>query len=213
MEIELKLSILLIMFSLLLGTYACWSFPEIIASHWGLSGESNGYLPRIFGAFLLPLIMILIFVLFLGLPRLDPLRANIEAFKTSYHRFVFVLTSFLFLVYLQTILWNLGTKISFTLTMPILLGGLFFYSGVLLEKTKRNWFIGIRTPWTLSSNEVWDKTHQFGSKVFKIAGVLMLFALVIPAYSFFIIVGVALVAALGTVIYSYVAYAELRKKA
>jgi uncharacterized membrane protein len=212
MENELKAAILLVLASFAVGAYAYSVLPDTVASHWGISGEANGYMPKFFGAFLFPAILVVLLALLLVIPKIDPLRANIETFKTYYFRFVLVIMAFMFLVYLQTILWNLGTRINFNLTMPILLGGLFFYVGVLLEKSKRNWFIGIRTPWTLSSDEVWDKTHELGAKVFKVAGVLMLFAVVLPAYAFLIIIGLILVAALGTVVYSYVAYEEVMKK-
>jgi uncharacterized membrane protein len=212
MENELKAAILLVLVSFVVGAYAYTLLPDTVASHWGISGEANGYMPKLFGAFLLPAILALLLVLLLVIPKIDPLRANIETFKAYYFRFVVVIMAFMFLVFVQTVLWNLGTQINFNLTMPVLLGGLFFYVGILLEKSKRNWFIGIRTPWTLSSDEVWDKTHQLGAKIFKVAGILMLFALVMPAYAFYVIIGLILVAALGTVVYSYVAYAELMKK-
>ena len=88
---------------------------------------------------------------------IDPLRANIMAFKGYYYGFVLALIAFFFIVYLQNVLWNLGTQISFGLTLPILLGCLFFFIGIVFEKTKRNWFFGIRTPWTVSSDEVWER--------------------------------------------------------
>jgi len=52
------------------------------------------------------------------------------------------------------------------------LGILFYYCGILIENAKRNWFIGIRTPWTLSNEKVWERTHKIGGKLFKIAGLI-----------------------------------------
>ncbi len=120
--------------------------PDPAASHWGPEGEVNGYLPAFWAAFLIPALSAALFVILLAVPRIDPLRANIDAFRKDYHGFILVVVLFLFLVHAQALLWNLGTRISFNLTMPVLMGGLFFFLGGFLEKVKRNWFIGIRTP-------------------------------------------------------------------
>lgn len=212
MENELKAAVLLVLASFAVGAYAYALLPEQVASHWGISGEANGYMPKTVGAFLLPVLLLVLFAVFVVIPRIDPLRANIETFKTHYYGFVLVITAFLFLVYVQSILWNLGTMISFSLTMPVLFAGLFFYVGILLEKAKRNWFIGIRTPWTLSSDEVWDRTHRLGAKVFKAVGVASVVSVLLPAYAFFIVIGLLVAAAVGLVAYSYVEYVRLMKR-
>jgi uncharacterized membrane protein len=202
----------LVLLSFAVGAYSYALLPQPVASHWGLSGEANGYMPKIFGAFLFPGIMAALFVIFSIIPIIDPLRANIDKFRTAYFGFALAVIAFMFIIYVQTILWNLGTMISFNLTIPILLGGLFFCVGLLLDKVKRNWFIGIRTPWTLSSDEVWDKTHKFGAMLFKVAGILMLFTLVLPAYTLWVVLGLVLIAALAAVVYSYVLYTQVMKK-
>lgn len=210
MENELRAAILLILVSFAVGAYAYALLPEQVASHWGLSGQADGYMPKAFGAFLLPVMLLVLFAVFVIIPRIDPLRANIQLFKPYYYGFVLVITAFMFIVYLQTILWNLGTMISFNLTLPVLLGGLFFYTGIVLEKAKRNWFIGIRTPWTLSSDEVWDKTHRLGGKLFKAVGVASVVCILLPA-AFLIVIGLLIGASVGLVAYSYVEYAKLMK--
>ncbi|MGQ9811085.1 MAG: SdpI family protein [bacterium] len=79
--------------------------------------------------------------------------------------FIFMLS-----IHFQVILWNVGNKISPNLTLQLGIGLLCFYIGILLKNAKRNWFIGIRTPWTVSSEKVWDETHKIAGKLFKIAG-------------------------------------------
>lgn len=109
-------------------------------------------------------------------------------------------------IHFQVILWNLGIKISPNVIVPIGIGILFFYIGILCENAKRNWFIGIRTPWTLSSERVWERTHKIGGKLFKIAGVIAFVGVFFQSYAlFFILVPVISVAAY-TIIYSYVEY-------
>jgi uncharacterized membrane protein len=104
------------------------------------------------------------------------------------------------------ILWNIGIKVGPNVTVPIGTGLLFIGAGILCENAKRNWFIGIRTPWTLSSEQVWDKTHRLGGKLFKIAGVIAVVGIFSQSYAvFFVLVPVLLVAAY-TIVYSYFEY-------
>jgi uncharacterized membrane protein len=76
----------------------------------------------------------------------------------------------------------------------------------LLEKAKRNWFIGIRTAWTLSSDTVWDKTHQLGAKLFKVTGLICLVGVFFQQYAFVFLIAPVLLVSLYLVIYSYVEY-------
>lgn len=211
MENTVKAAILLVLVSFAVGAYAYPLLPAQVASHWGLAGQPNGHMPTIFGAFWLPLMMLLLLAVFLIIPVTDPLRANIQLFKGYYYGFVLAITTFLFVIYVQTLLWNFGTVISFNLTVPILLGCLFFYAGIAVGKTKRNWFVGIRTPWTLSSDEVWDRTNALGGKVFKAVGVIFILSVLLPAYTIAIIIGVLAGAVVGLILYSYVEYAKLMK--
>jgi len=211
METEIKLSIVLILLSFVIGIYAHNLLPETVVTHWGINGEANGFSSKGFGTFFTPILMVALLLLFLVIPKIDPLHKNIDEFKQEYHRFIFVLTAFMFLVYIQMIMWNLGVKINFNATLPILLSGLFIYLSFLFEKTKMNWFVGIRTPWTLSSEEVWNKTHKFGARAFRVAGVLILTAIFVPQYTFFIVIGLVLLVVFATIIYSYLEYNKLSK--
>ncbi len=212
MENELKAAILAILLSFAIGIWAFPVLPALSVTHWGADGEPNGYLPAFWAAFLLPLIMAALLLLLLTIPIVDPLRENIALFRKDFYGFALVIELFMLVVYAQSILWNLGTQISFSLTMPFLFGALFIYIGFFLEKTKPNWFIGIRTPWTLSSPEVWEKTHKLGGKLFKAAGVLSVISVLFPAYVFWVVIAVVIAAAIATVIYSYIAYSKLGKK-
>jgi uncharacterized membrane protein len=212
MENELKATIALILIAFVIGAYTYAMLPAQVADHWDLSGAANGYGSAAFGAFFFPALMVLLLAIFLIIPVIDPLRANIETFRGYYYGFVLVVTGFFFIVFLQAILWNLGTMVSFTLTLPILLGCLFFYAGILVGKTKRNFFIGVRTPWTLANDKVWDRTNKLGAKVFKALGIIFILSVLLPAYSIAIIAGLVVAAAVGLILYSYVEFARLTKK-
>ncbi|MDH5806833.1 MAG: SdpI family protein [Candidatus Methanomethylicaceae archaeon] len=184
--------------------------PDKIASHWNAKGEVDGYLPKL-SIFLLPLIYSGISSLFLIIPRIDPLGVNIEKFRKYYDWFIIIFSIFFLLIYSHTILWNLGFQISPLIPIFIGIGFLFFYIGVLLEKAKRNWFIGIRTPWTLSSDIVWEKTHKIGGKMFKIIGIIAIFGIIIPEYGIFLILASIIFIIVYTTIYSYFEYIKEKK--
>jgi uncharacterized membrane protein len=90
------------------------------------------------------------------------------------------------------------------------LGILFYYCGILIENTKRNWFIGIKTPWTLSSEVVWNKTHKIGGKLFKVVGIIAFLGIIFPNYAFFLILFPVIAVSIYTVIYSYFEYRKER---
>jgi len=177
-----------------------------MASHWDAKGRVDDYLSRFWGVFLLPVALVGLALLFMAVPRIDPLRENIEKFRRYYDGFMILFMIFMIFVYFQTILWNLGIKISPNAYLPIAAGLLFIGVGILCENTRRNWSIGIRTPWTLSSDKVWDKTHRVGGKLFKIAGVISIVGIFFQGYAVFFVLIPAILVAAYTIVYSYVEY-------
>jgi len=177
--------------------------PDVVASHWNAAGELNGTMPKFWGLALIPLLMYGFCALFVVLPRIDPLRNNYQKFQDYYEGFILVFAAFFFFIQLQIILWGRGIHVSPNLTMPVMIGGLFVYIGFLMEHAEPNWFVGIRTPWTLSSDLVWKKTHQRAGTLFKLSGVVSMIGTLAGMYaSLFILVPVIAVA-LYTVVYSY----------
>jgi len=177
-----------------------------MASHWNIRGEVDGYMSKFWGLFLMPIISVGLLLLFVLIPKIDPLKANIEKFRKYYDGLVVLMIVFLFYLYLLTILWNRGMRFNMIQLLAPALGILFYYCGVLVENAKRNWFIGIRTPWTLSSDKVWEKTHKIGGRLFKVTGVVALLGVLLPDYAiFFVLVPILLVAAY-TIVYSYFEY-------
>ena len=196
--------IVLLLFAI--GGYFYPRMPERIASHWNAQGQVDGYMSKFWGLFLLPFISFILSLFLILIPKIDPLRANIERFKKYYYRFIMLIILFLFYLYILTILWNSGIRFNMLQFLAPAFGIIFYYCGVLIEKTKRNWFIGIRTPWTLSSENVWDKTHKIGGKLFKLAGVAALLGVFLPGYAVFLLIIPAILAAVYTVLYSYIEY-------
>jgi uncharacterized membrane protein len=180
--------------------------PDVVASHWNAAGEVNGTMPKFWGLIIIPLLMYGFCALLAVLPRIDPLRNNYRKFQDYYEGFILVFAAFLFFIQLQIILWGIGTRVSPNFTMPIMIGILFIYIGFLLEHAEPNWFVGIRTPWTLSSDSVWKKTHQKGATLFKLAGAVSFIGILAGVYAWLFILVPAIAVAVYTVVYSYVEF-------
>ena len=147
--------------------------PDPMASHWNINDRADGYMSRTWGVFLMPLITLGIFVLFLVIPSIDPLQANIAQFRGAFNLFIVLIIAFMIYLYGLTLAWNLGyTSFRMSSAMLPALGLLFIFIGLMMRQAKRNFFIGIRTPWTLSSDTVWDETHRIGAVLFMISGAL-----------------------------------------
>jgi uncharacterized membrane protein len=186
--------------------------PEKIASHWNAQGQVNGYMSKFWGLFLMPIISVGLLLLFMIIPKIDPLKENIQEFRKYYDGFVILVIVFLFYVYLLTIFWNIGLRFNVIALLSPAFAILFYYCGILIENAKRNWFIGIRTPWTLSSEKVWDKTHKIGGKLFKIAGIIALAAIFFQSFALFFIIVPVIMIAIYTVVYSYFEYQKEIKR-
>ncbi|MCX6777084.1 MAG: SdpI family protein [Candidatus Micrarchaeota archaeon] len=195
-----------IFLSLIIGAYFYPAMPDDIASHWNAVGEVDGYLPKSWSLFLMPLVLIASLLIIALIPSLDPLKANIEKFRGHYDNFSIILVLFLFYIYLLTVFWNIGMKFNMMQLMAPAFTVLFYYTGVMVENSKKNWFIGIRTPWTMSSERVWNKTHKVGGKLFKVVGVIALLGIFFPYYSLLIILVPILLVAAYTALYSYLEY-------
>ncbi|MBN2454313.1 SdpI family protein [Candidatus Woesearchaeota archaeon] len=203
-------AVILIIAAFAISAYYYPQFPEQIASHWNSAGEVDGYMGKFWGLFLMPIITAALLLLFLIIPKIDPLRKNVEKFRAYFDNFILIIIGFMFYIHLLTIVWNSGTTFSMGKAMAPAMAVIFYYAGVLMGKAKRNWFIGIRTPWTLSSDEVWDKTHKLGAKLFKIAAAVVLFGMLFAENMLVVLVPV-LLAAFIPIIYSYFEYKKAKK--
>jgi len=198
---------ILIVTSTLSGLLLWNQLPDPIASHWGVNDQVNGTMSKFWGVFLMPVITIAMLLLFLVIPSIDPLKANIAQFRDYFNSFIALIVAFMVYIYGLTLGWNLGfTSFRMSTAMLPAMGLLFIFVGVMIGKAKRNFFIGIRTPWTLSSDTVWDETHRVGGKLFIASGVLALLGAFFPDYAFWFIMVPVIGTSLFTVIYSYVLF-------
>jgi uncharacterized membrane protein len=200
-----------VMLSGIVNLLATPSLPAVLVTNWDAAGVPNGTMPKLLALWLFPLLTAGILVLLAAVPRIDPLRENIAAFRPYYDWFVVVFAAYMFVVHAGVVAFNLGYEFDFTLLILVAVAGLLYYSGVVLTHAKQNWFVGIRTPWTLSSEEVWERTHALGGRLFKLTAVLSLFGLLFGEYAIYFLVVPALLTAGVTVVYSYYLYERLER--
>jgi uncharacterized membrane protein len=204
----LIISLILILLAVAFSVAVYNRLPDRMASHWGVNDEVNGTISRFWGAFLMPIISVAMLALFLLIPNIDPMRANIATFRPIFNVFIVVIIAFMLYVHLATVLWNLGVQ-SFRMSAVLLpgIGLIFIFAGLMMRQARRNFFIGIRTPWTLSSDRVWNQTHRVGSVLFMICGFIALFGLFFPGMLVFWLLLVPIFAStIFLVVYSYWLY-------
>jgi uncharacterized membrane protein len=189
--------------------FAAPSLPEQMTAHWNAAGQPDGTMSKTISLAFVPVISAVLLGLFALLPRIDPLRDNIAEFRPYYDWLVVVFTGYLLVVHAGIIAFNLGYEFDFTAFVLVGAAGLFYYIGVLLTHAERNWFVGIRTPWTLESDEVWNRTHELGGRLFKLTAVLALVGLAFGEYAIYFLVVPALLTAGVTTVYSFVLYRRL----
>jgi len=199
--------ILILMFGIALFGYYGTDIDRV-ATHWNSKGDVDGYMSKLWGFFMLPIITLLLFLVFLFIPKLDPLK-NIHKFKKQYDGLVLFLVAFLFYVYILMVLYNLDYELNMTNFLIPAIAILFYYLGTILGSLEQSWFIGIRTPWTLSSEEVWKKTHELGGKLFRVFGFLVLLGFFFEESLAWYILTLVLILVVGLFVYSYFVYKEV----
>jgi uncharacterized membrane protein len=156
-----------------------------------------------------PLMLSLLAVVWAVVPRLEPLESNLKEFSREYNLLMVGLQLFVAAIFGYSLAYNLGWQIPISLVILPGLALLFSLLGWILPRTRRNWFVGIRTPWTLTSDVVWERTHAFGGRLFYAAAVVTLLGLVYPEVGVWLAVAAVLVAAAATIAYSYLEFRRL----
>lgn len=201
----------LVLLSAILSIIAAPELPEQLVTHWNAAGEPDGMMSKTLGLALFPALSAVLLVLFAVVPRIDPRKENIAAFRPAYDWFVVVFTVFMTVLHGGIIAFNLGYEFDFTLLVLGGLAGLFYYVGILLTHAERNWFIGIRTPWTLESDEVWKRTHELGGRLFKFTALIAVLGLFFDEYAVYFLIVPALLTALTTIAYSYYLFGRIER--
>jgi len=185
--------------------------PDRVATHFGLNGP-NGWSPRALAAGFLPAITIVVWGILLIAPKIDPRGANYAQFAETYENLILIIVGALVVLHVLMLGYALGWPISITRLIPVVIGAMIVGIGTLLPNAKSNWFFGIRTPWTLASDRVWDRTHRVGGWLMVAAGLLiaMIGIASSDAWVWFLI-ATSFALLLSPVVYSYFAWREERE--
>lgn len=205
------LPIFLMVLTFIFSVYAYPSLPNYIPIHWNALGEVDGYGGRDFAVLFFPVLIIGIYALMLFIPLFDPLKKNYPSFSLPYFWLRTLITVVLLLFYFYTLLAGLGYNIKINYFILPVFSAMFIIIGFLLPKIKKNYFVGIKTPWTIHSEENWDKTHEFSGKLFIIAGLVSLLGIFIIKYAFLIFIVSSLTAVLASTVYSYILFRKAGK--
>lgn len=207
------LPILIIVLVAVLGFIFYPLLPEEVPNHWNARGEVDAYASKEFFVIFYSSLTLAVYLLMSLIPKIDPLKKNYLKFENVYFWTKVSLVVFFSLMYVFTLFFSLG-KISLNINFFIipLISLLYIILGMFLPKIKRNYFFGIKTPWTLNSEEVWDKTHAFSGKLFIVFGLISLSGILFKnnASALVFLISI-LIAALGSVLYSYIIFRKLDK--
>lgn len=211
-KLSLSLSFVLIALAVLVGMLFYAQLPDPMPSHWNAAGQIDDFMPKFWGVFLMPLLTAALTVLLSAVPAMDPLKANIAQFRGLYNAFILGFVAYMLYVYGLTLAAALGYTFNMTLMLLPVMGLLFIGIGYLMKSAKRNFFIGIRTPWTLSSDSVWEETHKLGAKTFMASGVIIFLSAFLGEAGIWLMTAALLIAVFVPVVYSYILFVRETKK-
>jgi len=189
--------------------------PARVPIHWDIQGQVNGYGSPMFATLFVPSIMAALLVLFSVLPWLSPKQFETDTFRDTYGFIALVIMAFVGYTHGLTLWSAMGNHID---VLRALLAGLllmFALMGNVMGKVRRNFWVGIRTPWTLSNDRVWNDTHRLAGRLFVGVALLCapLFFLPVPVAALLMIIVLAIVhAAIIPAVYSAVHYKSLQAR-
>lgn len=180
--------------------------PEFVPIHWNWRGQINGYAHK-WLLFMFPGIVGLFFLY----PWLSPKHFKIESFKSTYLYIMVVIACLL--TYIDGLVLWAGIGHSFN-TGRSMLGGVclaFALLGNVMGKVRQNFYLGVRTPWSLANERVWNATHRFAAKTYFVGGTLA-FVLLLAGTKFWLPVAMVLVGGLAPMVYSFIFYKQLGRQ-
>lgn len=200
-------SLIISIIVLIINIIAYKFLPNRVPVHWGINGEVNRYGPKMEHLIMSAVPLVLFFVLNF-LPAIDPKKESFKKHTKAYSLmilFVIILISGINLIALCT---ALGFKIKFLIVFSLFLGVFFIGMGNYMSQIRPNYFVGIRTPWTLASEYVWRKTHRFGGWIFILIGIIQLLSIFIGQWGILLFLGAVLVGVIVIYVYSYVVFVK-----
>jgi uncharacterized membrane protein len=209
-RVWLPLTFLLASFAVVFVLYG--RMPERVPTHWNIRGEIDGWMPKPWGPLALPLVHACTLAVLAIAPLVSPKDASMAPFARYYAILVAAISGFLFALNVVVCLVGAGAKLDAVQLVSLMSGALFLVLGNFMGKLTKNYFAGIRTPWTLENEEVWHRTHRLGGKLFVLAGLLTIVSALTGA-GLPVLIATVLATTIVTTAYSYFLYKRLRSSA
>ena len=206
----LMVSALFILVALVAAVWLYPGLPAQVPVHWNLHGQVNGTLPRLWGAAFPALIILALAVLTVLLPLFSPRQFEIQPFASAYGVMMLAIQGMMLAVGLAVLLAGAGHALPIPAVAMLAVGVLLMVLGNYMGKLRKNFFIGIRTPWTLASDAVWERTHRLAGWLFVAAGLVMVASVLVGAPLWLPLAAIA-AAALIPCVYSLLVYRRLDK--
>lgn len=203
-----RADVLSLVFIAIVVAVAAWLYPDLpdpVPTHWNAEGEVNGYMAKPWGVVIPPLIAVGILLLMWVIPVISPKGFRIDTFANAFNIFQVTLVGIVCYFALLALLAAAGLDVRMNQTVFGGLGLLFIFLGNYFGKVRKNFFLGIRTPWTLASEEVWGRTHRLGARLMVLIGIIF-FAGVFFPLAIELIFGLIILLVLAPVVYSYFVY-------
>ncbi|MDD2228245.1 MAG: SdpI family protein [Candidatus Cloacimonetes bacterium] len=215
---KFKWSLAIIVVQLIVMGYFAFTLPADakVPTHWNINNEIDGYSGKAATLILWSGLSIGMFLLFFLMPWYSPWY---KKYEKRFERILPALTVVMVLFFALISIYSLYLAKSQTVPgvqfILILIGLLFIFLGNLMPKTPRNFFVGIKTPWTLANDDVWQRTHRLGGKLFAVSGVIMIIkGFVLPHDNGFqqISGAIAMLILLSPLIYSFIIFQKYKDK-
>ena len=203
----LILTSLIMLVPIVIGMLLWNKLPEQVPSHWDINGNVDTWSSKTATVFGFPSLL-------LGIHWVCVIASQADPKYKNYNPKMFALVLWIcpvMTLILNTIVYAvaLGYQLRVEIIMPLLVGVMFITVGNLLPKCRQTYTMGIKLPWTLASEENWNKTHRFGAKVWVGCGIVTMASAILG--SFWLLIGVLLVAVAAPTLYSYLYYRNHEK--
>lgn len=208
---QMRTLVISVLFVLIMLGVAVWIYPRLPAmtpTHWAMHGQVNGWMPRFWAAAVPVLIELGLAVMLSLLPRISPRKFAIKPFARTYGILMLAIQAIFLVIGIAVLLAGAGHHVPIPMIAILAVGVLFVLLGNYMGKLRKNFFVGIRTPWTLASDAVWERTHRLAGWLFVLAGLVWIGLGLAGAPASWLLV-VVLAAALIPCVYSYFSYRRI----
>ncbi len=200
----LALTTLVCLLPIVAGVILYPQLPEQMATHWGFENKPDGWSGKAFAVFGLPgLMAALNLILPLALAA-DPKNQNMSPVLLKICLWTMPVVSVLCSA--MTLMYALGYEVNIVQFVPALIGVLFIVIGNYLPKTKQSYTMGIKLPWTLNSEENWNRTHRLGGFLWVLGGVAFIVLSIFKWWNLYVFFAILFVMVIVPSVYSYLLY-------